>query len=213
MLLLLLIPLRLFFNIKPECLLITNVSKLLSNNTSLISTVYADSPILESGASQEMTVEQAWALGGSSDEDNDCIPNLYDNCIDMYNPFQKDSDEDGRGDACSKRPISYFLNRAKDNLRTVLKSFHNIEVSDLNQIKVTKTEEVLWSDSCLNLGSGEKLELTDSVQICSRYSCFDNKPTPGYKIILNYQGNDFEIRTDKISLDGVIVANISCRKN
>jgi len=36
------------------------------------------------------------------DDDNDGIPNLVDNCLDVYNPSQADSDGDGTGNACDE---------------------------------------------------------------------------------------------------------------
>jgi len=40
------------------------------------------------------------------DEDSDGIPDGIDNCPDIYNPDQLDSDEDGIGDACEERLIA-----------------------------------------------------------------------------------------------------------
>jgi len=39
------------------------------------------------------------------DRDKDGIPDFRDNCPDVYNPDQKDEDENGIGDACQQGPI------------------------------------------------------------------------------------------------------------
>jgi hypothetical protein len=41
---------------------------------------------------------------GSSDDDEDGIPNYEDNCPTVYNPIQEDGDSDDRGDACDNCP-------------------------------------------------------------------------------------------------------------
>jgi hypothetical protein len=41
---------------------------------------------------------------GSADFDCDGIKNIVDNCTLAYNPNQKNSDRDGYGDACDKKP-------------------------------------------------------------------------------------------------------------
>src|SRR5437763_8365870 len=38
---------------------------------------------------------------GESDRDGDRVPDVVDNCPDLYNPDQSDFDHDGIGDACS----------------------------------------------------------------------------------------------------------------
>jgi hypothetical protein len=45
-------------------------------------------------------------VGGSlSDRDNDTIPDIFDNCPDVFNPDQLDTDLDGIGDACDPEPF------------------------------------------------------------------------------------------------------------
>jgi hypothetical protein len=41
------------------------------------------------------------------DKDHDGIPDFRDNCPDVYNPDQKDSDHNGKGDACDADWIAY----------------------------------------------------------------------------------------------------------
>jgi len=41
-----------------------------------------------------------WATNIHLDSDQDSIPNLFDNCDFVFNPFQADADDDGVGDAC-----------------------------------------------------------------------------------------------------------------
>ncbi|MCP4632309.1 MAG: hypothetical protein GY855_05230, partial [candidate division Zixibacteria bacterium] len=50
-----------------------------------------------------------WSIiewGGLPDNDSDGMPNLWDNCIDAFNPDQLDSDDDGHGDVCDNCPQS-----------------------------------------------------------------------------------------------------------
>lgn len=44
-------------------------------------------------------------LGGTSDWDCDGICNSSDNCIFVYNPNQKDADNDGKGDSCDPKLV------------------------------------------------------------------------------------------------------------
>jgi hypothetical protein len=41
----------------------------------------------------------------ASDADNDWLPDETDNCPAFYNPWQRDSDADGVGDACDETPF------------------------------------------------------------------------------------------------------------
>lgn len=43
-----------------------------------------------------------------ADNDGDGVPNGLDNCIDVANPEQQDSDSDGTGDACAEVPCPCF---------------------------------------------------------------------------------------------------------
>lgn len=45
-----------------------------------------------------------------ADTDDDDIPDLYDNCVDVYNPDQADIDGNGRGDACDDWDRDGILN-------------------------------------------------------------------------------------------------------
>jgi hypothetical protein len=55
----------------------------------------------ESGIYPEMTLENFVNAGlGTLDFDCDGICNFNDNCLSVYNPNQKDSNADGKGDAC-----------------------------------------------------------------------------------------------------------------
>lgn len=49
-----------------------------------------------------------------ADSDGDTIPDLTDNCVTVANPDQKDSDDNGRGDACEDYDRDGIVN-AKDN--------------------------------------------------------------------------------------------------
>ena len=48
-----------------------------------------------------VTAMAAWAMGGSDvDSDGDGYPDFQDNCPNIYNPSQKDNEDDGYGDPC-----------------------------------------------------------------------------------------------------------------
>ena len=48
-----------------------------------------------------VTRQWNWSVTRYPDRDHDGIPNFQDNCPDTFNPGQADSDNDGRGDACT----------------------------------------------------------------------------------------------------------------
>lgn len=52
---------------------------------------------------------------GMSDSDNDGVANSKDNCENKYNPNQKDTDNDGDGDACDSDPDEDGISNADDN--------------------------------------------------------------------------------------------------
>lgn len=49
-----------------------------------------------------------------ADTDNDKIPNIYDNCVTIYNPDQKDINSNNRGDACDDFDQDGIIN-SQDN--------------------------------------------------------------------------------------------------
>ncbi len=52
---------------------------------------------------------------GTPDFDCDGICNIADNCLSVYNPDQKDSDGDGKGDACDSKLVGdSFMDRRCD---------------------------------------------------------------------------------------------------
>jgi len=48
--------------------------------------------------------------GYPDDIDNDDVCDIVDNCVDVWNPGQIDSDQDGVGDACEQTHLSKFIN-------------------------------------------------------------------------------------------------------
>ena len=55
---------------------------------------------------EELDLEDAINMGlGTPDWDCDGVVNIKDNCIFVYNPDQKDSDSDGKGDVCNPKLI------------------------------------------------------------------------------------------------------------
>jgi len=46
-------------------------------------------------------------LNTASDVDHDGVPDVVDNCVNVYNPNQKDGDADGVGDVCDTCPRDY----------------------------------------------------------------------------------------------------------
>ena len=48
--------------------------------------------------------------GYPDDIDNDDVCDIVDNCVDVWNPGQIDSNQDGVGDACEQTHLSKFIN-------------------------------------------------------------------------------------------------------
>jgi hypothetical protein len=70
-----------------------------------------------------------------ADADADGIPDLTDNCVSIANPDQKDSDGNGRGDACEDYDRDSIVN-AKDNC------------SDVPNVAQTDTDADGVGDAC-----------------------------------------------------------------
>ncbi|MBA2645468.1 MAG: thrombospondin type 3 repeat-containing protein [Pyrinomonadaceae bacterium] len=68
----------------------------------------------------ELTIDQIMNLARVIDSDGDGHVNAKDNCIGVSNPDQKDTDDDGFGDACDRaplRPIKSKNGKSRDSKR------------------------------------------------------------------------------------------------
>lgn len=60
-----------------------------------------------------------WVLEGTRDTDNDTIIDLTDNCPQLENPDQLDTDNDGQGDACDRDIDNDGIINSEDNCPTI----------------------------------------------------------------------------------------------
>ncbi|MCC7201470.1 MAG: thrombospondin type 3 repeat-containing protein [Nitrospirae bacterium] len=116
------------------------------------------------------------AYEGACDADGDGIPNSEDNCPKVYNPDQKDKDNDGIGDACEKRgriDLALVKLEAPREIRECKKKSVPIHIYAKNNGTLAATGTViLYKD-------GEVVEVWHNVQ-------FDLKKRRSVKLVYLY---------------------------
>jgi hypothetical protein len=80
---------------------------------------FADGVRLAAGVAKEMDIDQE-AKGGV-DNDGDGIANIKDNCPFTANSYQSDSDHNGVGDSCQKKPA--------EAIKSLVKEVYSLSVS------------------------------------------------------------------------------------
>jgi hypothetical protein len=75
-----------------------------------------------------------WEINPNADTDSDGIINAEDNCVDVFNPNQENSDGDLLGDACDNCPESYNIDQDDEDNDSVGDACDNCpEVTNLDQ--------------------------------------------------------------------------------
>ena len=116
---------------------LNNISIVIAENTTVGQYEIPISNVVISGANTKdisSTVLVTGYLRLLYDKDKDGIEDEKDNCPDIYNPGQEDSDGDGDGDVCDGTPVSKDISVSTDEDNSVEVS---LDASDLDQDTLT----------------------------------------------------------------------------
>ena len=116
---------------------LNNISIVIAENTAVGQYEIPISNVVISGANTKdisSTVLVTGYLRLLYDKDKDGIEDEKDNCPDIYNPGQEDSDGDGDGDVCDGTPVSKDISVSTDEDNSVEVS---LDASDLDQDTLT----------------------------------------------------------------------------
>jgi hypothetical protein len=139
----------------------------------------------QANQSNQLGIDQQSAINiaKSVDYDGDGFSNYDDNCPGEPNADQKDSNGNRLGDICEGP--DYMALRIKDHI-----SYNSYGKIKADEIKVTKTERVTWSNTCYDIPT--KIIYTNP----ENNPCLKKEPTQGYRILLQSQGISYEYRTN-----------------